>query len=93
MSNRSTKDCMEGNGFDGFFFLVFPRGDRSKITVIDLMYCVSHERGDWENVNDDTYYSRDEAIKAARDIADRHRLVYMPFKSRYDNGDEKGFLY
>jgi hypothetical protein len=80
-------------GFDGLFFLVFPGGDRSKITVIDLMHCVSYERNDWENVNDNTYYNRDEAIKSARDIADRYGLEYMPFESRYDNGDEKDFLY
>jgi len=84
---------MKHNKFDGFYFLAFHCGDRSRITVVDLMNCVGYERNEWENVNENTYNHRDEAIKAAREIAKEHGLMYVPFRSRYWNDDEKVFLY
>jgi hypothetical protein len=80
--------------FDGFYFLVFPKGDTLKITVIDLMFCVDYERYYWWNVNNNTYYNKHEAIADARDIAKRHKLEYVPFRSRYDSGEnEVVYLY
>ena len=71
------------------YFLVYPRGDRTRITVIDLSQYVSYERGDWDNVNSDTFYSPEEAIVAGRDIAQRHNLSYELFESRYDSSSSE----
>ena len=88
---------MDEDDFDGFYFLCFPSGDKKRVTVIDLMNCVSYERDEWSNVNDNTYYSAEEAIEAGRDIAERFGLEYEPFDSRYGNNSEEankdGYLY
>ncbi len=87
--------------FDGFFFLAYSGRDRKTVTVVDLMFCVSYERHEWDNVNDNTYDTAEEAIKAGRDLAKRHNLSYEPFDSRYgnenevieENENENGYIY
>ena len=79
---------------DIFYFLCFPQGDRTKITVIDLQNCVDYERDEWSNVNKNTYFDHAEAIRAARDIAERYNLEYIPFESRYNRElNENLYLY
>ena len=67
-----------------FCFLVFPRGDKTKVTVVDLSYSASYERDYWYNVNKKTYYSAKKAIKAARKKAKKYSLTYIMFESRYN---------
>lgn len=59
-----------------FYFLCYPRGDRTTITVIDLSYTCSYERDEWSNVNDMTFYTPEVAIEYAKDLAHRHNLKY-----------------
>ena len=73
------------NNNDTFYFLAYPSGEKDKITVIDLAYCVDYERSDWCNVNDMTFYSHTEAINYARNLAKKHGLKYVLFESRYDH--------
>lgn len=75
------------------YFLAFPQGDMSKITVIDIMDIMSYERSEFANVNENTYYKLKDAIEAGRDIARRHNLTYIPFESRYYNMKECNYLY
>lgn len=70
---------------DTFYFLAFPKGDASKITVIDLAYSVSYERGDWANVNDETYYDHKTAIEEAKAMVRALGIEYVPFESRYNS--------
>ncbi len=79
--------------FDGFYFLCFPVGDTTKITVIDLMNCVSYERDEFACVNDIDFYDKDEAITYARKLCDKYNKTYIPFDSRYGNADEVENLY
>lgn len=77
-----------------FYFLCYPRGDRTKITVVDLANCVAYERDEWLNVNDLTFQSQTEAIEYAKDLANKHGLEYMPFESRYDSSfNESSYIY
>ena len=68
---------------DVFYFLVFPQGDKNRITVVDLSYACSYERDEWINVNSDTFNYRDEEIPEARRIALKYDLKYELFESRY----------
>jgi len=68
-----------------FYFVIHPKGDRSVVTVIDLAICMRYERSDWMAVNDEDFYGRDEAIEHARALAEKYKLRYEPFESRYDS--------
>lgn len=72
-----------------FYFICYPRGDKSKIAVIDLDYCMDYERDEWSTVNKINYDVRDDAIRQARYLAKKYDLKYEMFESRYDsNMDE-----
>ena len=75
------------------YFLAFPQGHKSKITVIDIIDIMSYERNEFANVNDNTYTTLKDAIDAGKDIARRYGLTYVPFESRYYNMKECDYLY
>jgi len=66
------------------YFVAFVE-NRTKLTVIDLSSAVSYERNDWDVVNDEVFYDRDEAIKYARALAKKYNLEYKLFDSRYNS--------
>ena len=74
-----------GDDWGNFYFVVFPRGDRSKVTVVDLSDAVGYQRSDWAAVDDTNYVNSVVAIKAARKVAKVLGAEYIPFESRYDS--------
>ena len=68
-----------------FYFIAHPRGIESKITVIDLSYAASHERGEFCAVNDADYQDLNEALDDAKKIAFKFNLEYQRFESRYNS--------
>jgi len=71
-----------------FYFIIYPRGDTGRVTVIDLSYAVDYERGDWAAVTPENFEDRDDAIKAARQLSVTYDKEYSMFKSRYGGKDE-----
>ena len=69
---------------DVFYFICYPKGNRDKITVIDLSYAVNYERNEWDCTTPTNYEDRDEAIRAARSLAENYGKDYELFESRYD---------
>lgn len=69
---------------ENFYFIAWPKGDRSSITVIDLAHSVDYEREDWATVNDLNFSTPDEAITYARGLAEKFGLRYELFESRYN---------
>ncbi|MBD0788185.1 hypothetical protein HUO09_17660 [Vibrio sp. Y2-5] len=67
------------------YFIIYPNGDESKITVIDLAQSVSYQRSEWTSVNDENFHDRDEAIETAKALAVKYSLTYLPFESRYNS--------
>jgi hypothetical protein len=67
------------------YFICYPDGDRSKLTVVDLHPAVAYERDEIDTLNSRNYDSALEAMDECRDIADRFGLAYVLFKSRYDS--------
>lgn len=70
---------------DVFYFIAYPSGDTSKVTVIDLSYAVSYEREDWATVNDKDFTEHTDAIDYCRALAEKYNLEYIPFNSRYNS--------
>ncbi|ELP5902259.1 hypothetical protein QTV49_004288 [Vibrio vulnificus] len=66
-----------------FFFVAFPYGDKSRVTVIDLSHACGYERGDWASISEHNFNTAPAAIKYARQFAKLNDLVYEEFDSRY----------
>lgn len=75
---------MEIDDTNTFYFVAFI-DNKEALTVIDLDHAVSYQRSDWNVVNDENFYVRDEAIEYARKLADKYNLRYELFDSRYDS--------
>ena len=65
------------------YFACYPRGDKTKVTVIDVQY--ADEMHEWSVAHPNDFYVRDEAIEFTRQFAETHGLTYVLFESRYDN--------
>ena len=65
------------------YFVVYLE-NKTVITVIDLSPSARHERDQWETVNDEDFYDRNNAVDYARKLAEKYNLGYKPFDSRYD---------
>lgn len=77
------------------YFIAYPYGDKSKVTVIELSPFASYQRDEWDNVNECTFHGeegKEDAIIYARKIAKTYNLDYCMFESRYGTGDEKLYL-
>lgn len=83
-----------------FYFICYPAGThRSSITVIDEREDFRYEKNDFALVNDLEWGNVKEAIDYTKKLAEKHKLVYMPFESRYGQDDDEevsksnGYLY
>lgn len=78
------------------YFMCYPRGNESRVTVVDLREGSLYEIDEWRRPDDETFASRDEAIMHARNFAFNHNKEYVLFNSRYDesmneyNGEFEG---
>lgn len=70
---------------DTFYFVIHPRGDKSKVKVVDLGYSVSYQKNEWDCINKETFTDCKEAISYARKIAHKYNLQYQFFESRYNS--------
>jgi hypothetical protein len=71
-----------------FYFLAYPRGERDKITVIELDAACAYERAEWDCVSPEDFNDRDEAIRHARALCAGKAREYEMFESRYGGPDE-----
>jgi hypothetical protein len=75
---------------DGLFYiLIYPRGDKSQIEVVDLAFAVSWEAREYCRATPHDYGDRKEAILEARRVAQRYGLKYNLFESRYNREDNE----
>lgn len=65
------------------YFMCYPKGDESRVTVIDLDY--AYEIDDWVRPDRETFASRNDAIMHARNFAFVYGKTYELFESRYDS--------
>ena len=68
-----------------FYFICHPKGDRSKLQVVDLQYTLDYEKDDWDVAVPTDFDNRTDAILWARSLAKGYGLTYNMFESRYDS--------
>lgn len=83
VSKYKKQDDVGSRGGGNFYFVIYDEG-KTAITIIDISQSARHERGDWEAVNNEDFYDRDDAIVYARKLAEKYNLKYTPFTSRYN---------
>jgi hypothetical protein len=77
-----------------FYFLCYPSGDRTRITVIDEFESSRYEKNDYALVNDLEWDNSENAIAYGRTLAEKYNLIYEPFKPRCGNiNNEDSYLY
>ncbi|MBI6883075.1 hypothetical protein [Pseudomonas putida] len=70
---------------DTFYFVAFADRERKSVHVIDLGHSVSYERDEFAAVNDEDFSTLEEAIAHAKALAEKYKLGYKPFQSRYNS--------
>ena len=65
-----------------FYFLCHPKGDKTRICVIDEQESLHYEKYDFSLVNDMEWDNSEEAIDYAKKLAVKYDLVYEEFENR-----------
>lgn len=76
-----------------FYFLCYPKGDKTKITVIDMSENDRDEKTDFSLVNRLEWDNWNDAALYGISLAHKYNLEYEPFESRYNNTSEDSGLY
>jgi len=66
------------------FFIIYPRGDKNKLSVIELDSCMRYELSDYAVASRKDFYDNDEAVIYAKQLAKENNLQY--------EGDQDGYL-
>ena len=69
------------------YLIIFPVGDRSRITVIDNQF--SYEMAEYALVYDEKFSDLEEVLELAKRICTETGLRYERFESRYSRYKEK----
>lgn len=51
------------------YYIVYPRGDRSKLTVIELVDALDYELNDYAVASKNSFFEEIDAVKYAEDLA------------------------
>ena len=65
-----------------FYFLCYPKGNKSRITVIDEQQSLHYEKHDFSLVNDLEWNNSKDAIDYAEKLAEKYNFIYEPFENR-----------
>jgi len=66
------------------YFIIFPGGDRSKLSVAELSNDMLYEKSEYAVASRQEFYENDEAVKYAKELAKENNLLY--------EGDSNGYL-
>jgi hypothetical protein len=69
---------------DEKYFIIFPSGDKSKLSLVRLTPPMEYEINDYSVASRKDFHDKEEAIKYAKELAESHGLHYV--------GDDDGFL-
>lgn len=62
---------------DKIFFIIYPSGDRTKISISYLTTYNYHEKSDYAVASRKDFYYEDEAITYAKKLASDNNLLYV----------------
>lgn len=74
------------------YHIIYPKGDKSRLTVLELQNSTIHELSDYSLAYKDSFSTSAEAISVARKLAEKYNLKYSLFESRYGNNSETEYL-
>ena len=57
-----------------YYYIVFPRGDKTKLSIIDLSYHTKYEINDYSLASRKEFCNLNEVINYAKDLAKKHNL-------------------
>lgn len=60
------------------FHIVYPRGDRNKLSVVEILSDLSYELNDYAVASSDSFDTYDEAADHARSLADANGTEFIP---------------
>lgn len=66
------------------YHIIFPKGDRTKLSVIELSEAMHYELSDYAVASRKEFYDNEECIEYALELAKKHKLQYI--------GDNDGYL-
>jgi hypothetical protein len=61
---------------DSKFHIVFPNGDRSRLSVVEIVPALEYELNDYAVASRKHFYSEREANEYARELAEKHSLTF-----------------
>lgn len=66
------------------YFIIYPSGDRSKLSIVELDDCMRYELSDYAVASRKEFYENEEAVEYAKQLAKENDLQY--------EGDNDGYL-
>lgn len=69
-----------------FFIICYPRGDRSKLAVAEISRNCDYEKNDYRLASRYDYDTYKEAMHAAKYLAIKNGLEYVPNKDEPEDG-------
>ncbi len=66
------------------YFIIFPRGDRNKISIVELSEHMRYELNDYAVASRKEFQEVEEAIEYAKELAKDNNKEYI--------GDDEGYL-
>ena len=67
------------------YHIVYPRGDRKKLAVVEIQFNLSYELNDYDDSSRQSFHDEGEAFSYAKDLAQKHGLEL--------EGDSEGNYY
>jgi len=66
------------------YFIIFPCGDRNKISVVEIIPALSYEINDYAVASRKEFHEVEEAVEYAKNLAKENNKEYV--------GDDDGYL-
>jgi hypothetical protein len=68
---------------NGLYYIIYPAGDKTKLTVLFLSYTMNYEIGDYSLASRKEFNDKKEAIAHAKYLAVKHGLKYESDEPQY----------
>lgn len=65
-----------------FWVIVYPRGNRSQLSIAELCDSTEHEMDDYDLASRNKYRDKEECVNRAKHLANENGLVYVGDKNQ-----------
>jgi hypothetical protein len=74
---------MRGGGFEGLYYIIYPAGDKTKLSVVYIQHELNYEIKDYARASHKEFKYEDEAKDYAKELAIKHNLAYISDDDEY----------